>query len=152
MTRHPVGGLGMIEQQEMLQEIGGELLGFAPESWERLEYEYSSVARYATDSLTAEYSDGTSEMVSCPVSVLSKLAKLRAGMYQEGKGTWFSVKYTIERPSRYSVDFNYDEYPDFTFSPDPEGFIDDLKSFPRAEEFIPDWLREQIESARGGAE
>ncbi|MGW9447129.1 hypothetical protein [Bacillus mobilis] len=68
------------------------------------------------------------------------------------KGTWFSVKYTIEGPSRYSVDFNYDEYPKFTFSPSPEDFVDGLEAFPRAEEFIPDWLREQIESARGGAE
>ena len=136
--RYPVGGLGMIEQQEMLQEIGADLLGGAPEGWVRLEYEYFSVDSYSAASLTAEYSDGTSEMVSCPVSVLSKLAKLRAGMYQEGKGTWFSVKYAIEHPSRYSVDFNYDEYPKFTFSPSPEDFVDDLETFPRAEEFIPD--------------
>ncbi|MFD3685007.1 hypothetical protein ACFWTE_09355 [Nocardiopsis sp. NPDC058631] len=141
----------MLEQQEMLQEVGADLLGGAPEGWVRLEYEYSSVARYATDGLTAEYSDGTSEMVKCPVSVLLKLAKLRAGMYQEDKGTWFSIKYTIERPSRYSVDFNYDEYPNFTFRPSPEDFVDDLETFPRSDEFVPDWLREQIEAARGGA-
>lgn len=151
MTRHPVGGLGMIEQQEILQEIGEDLLSYAPEGWERLRYEYSAVAKYATDSLAVEYSNGESEIVKCPVTVLSKLARLRAGMYQEGKGTWFSVEYTIVRPSKYSVDFNYDEYPDFTFRPSPEGFADDLKTFPRAEGFVPDWLREQVEEARGGA-
>jgi len=141
----------MIEQQEILQEVGADLLGDAPEGWVRLEYEYFSVDSYSAASLRAEYSDGRSEMVRCPISVLDNPDKLRAGMYQEDKGTWFSIKYTIVRPSKYSVDFNYDEYPDFTFRPAPEGFVDDLEIVPRSEEFIPDWLREQIEATRGGA-
>jgi hypothetical protein len=70
-------------------------------------------------------------------------------MYLEGKGTWFSMEYVITRPNRYNVHFNYDQDPEITF-PTPQGFTQDLKYFPRDEQYIPDWLREKLRKEAEG--
>ncbi|MEU1716019.1 immunity protein YezG family protein [Nocardiopsis dassonvillei] len=76
---------------------------------------------------------------------------LRAGMYQEGKGTWFSFEYVITPPGRFNVTYNYDEDPGITF-PTAFGYTNDLKYFPRDEEYMTDWLREKLqEEAEGRA-
>lgn len=147
MTRHPIGGINPIEQQEFIKEIGGEILDFQPEKGEKLIYENKAVAGYVSDNLLAMHAEGYSEMIDCPVSVLALCKKLRHGMYQEGKGTWFSMTYTITRPSSFTVDFNYDEQPKFQFAPDPELYVEDLKRFPRDPEHIPDWLQEKLREA-----
>ncbi|WDZ88850.1 hypothetical protein [Nocardiopsis sp. HUAS JQ3] len=79
------------------------------------------------------------------------LDDLRAGMYKDGKGTWFSMEYVITRPGRFKVRYNYDEDPHILF-PTAWGFTNDLKYFPRDEENIPDWLHEKLrEEAEGRA-
>ncbi len=57
----------------------------------------------------------------------------------------------IIRPTRYSVDFDYDNEPVFSaglnFKPVPMTYVNDLKWFPRDDEHIPGWLRLRIEEA-----
>ncbi|WP_435111469.1 hypothetical protein [Nocardiopsis synnemataformans] len=139
-----------IEQQEILREMGLKFLEFAPEQWEKMVYKYTLVFRSGTSSLSATYSDESSEVIDAPLSALEQGKKLRYGMYMEGKGTWFSMRYTITQPASYSVDFNYDKAPDVTFPPSPEDYAADLRKFPRDPEHIPDWLQEELRKARQG--
>ncbi len=70
-------------------------------------------------------------------------------MYQEGKGTWFSLRCTINSQGGFTVDYNYDQDPQIVF-PTAQGFTNDLKYFPRDDEHIPEWLREKLrEEAEG---
>lgn len=147
MARYPIGGINPIEQQEILKEIGGEILDLHPEIGAQLIYESKLVGGYGNNSLIATHEDGTRDPIRPPASIIAPCKKLRYGMYQEGKGTWFSMKYTITRPSSFTVDFNYDEPPKFQFAPDPELYVEDLKRFPRDPEHIPDWLREKLREA-----
>lgn len=144
--------MGPIEQQEIFKKIGEEILAYAPESWNRLIYEYKTVNGFGSDGLTAEYPDGTSELIDSPISLLAHIKKLRYGMYQEGKGTWFSLKYTITYPTSYTVDFNYDDKPKFVFPPDAISYAEDLKQFPRDPENIPEWLQEELRKAEAEQE
>lgn len=139
--------LDPIEQQEILKEIGGEILGEHPEKGERLVYERMEVAGYGSSILTAEYENGDSEQLDSLVSLLAMCDRLRYGMYQEGKGTWFSMKYVITRPSRYNVEFNYEDRPEYQFAPDSVLYAEDLKQFPRDPENIPEWLQEELRKA-----
>ncbi|WP_304451924.1 immunity protein YezG family protein [Nocardiopsis sp. YSL2] len=109
-----------------------------------------AVIEHSTALLEVEYEDGsTSRESTTGLSFL--IDDLRAGMYQEGKGTWFSMKYVITPPGKFHVDFNYDEDPGLTF-PTAHGFTVDLEYFPRDEEHIPDWLWEKLqEEAEGRA-
>ena len=68
-------------------------------------------------------------------------------MYKQGRGTWFSMHYTITPPTRYDVTFNYDDPPDFLIPPVPHDYLDDLEYFPRDPEHIPDWLQQKIDEA-----
>ena len=147
MARYPIGRINPIEQQELLKEIGAEILQHQPKKGEKLVYERMTAAGYGNSSLTAIYENGTSEQISPPASIISPCEKLRYGMHQEGKGTWFSMTYTITRPSSFTVDFNYDEEPEFQFAPDPELYAEDLEQFPRDPEHIPEWLQEKLREA-----
>ncbi|RFS85505.1 hypothetical protein D0T12_10765 [Actinomadura spongiicola] len=68
-------------------------------------------------------------------------------MYTQGKGTWFTAEYVIVRPGRYSVNFDYDNEPNFGFEIDPLTYANEMKYFPRDEEYIPTWLSQKINEA-----
>src|SRR5690606_18168834 len=107
---------------------------------------------HSSAEVVVEFPDGTSRRESLPAEVFSLTDELRAGMYQEGKGTWFSMRYVISRPGKFNVDFDYDEDPGITF-PTSQGFTKDLRYFPREEANIPEWLREKLrEEAEGRAD
>ncbi|WP_232831899.1 antitoxin YezG family protein [Nocardiopsis sp. FIRDI 009] len=137
-----------MQQQEILTQFGVKVLDRVPDGWSRITYFRESVIEHSTALLEVEYEDGSTSRES-PVGLGLMLDDLRAGMYQEGKGTWFSMKYVITPPGKFNVDFNYDEDPGLTF-PTPMGYTVDLKYFPRDEEHIPDWLREKLQEEADG--
>lgn len=152
VSRFRRGHLSLPEQQQILTRIGTKLLVEVPEDWERVTYFIQSVVDHSSAEVVVEFPDGTSRRESLPAEVFSLTDELRAGMYQEGKGTWFSMRYVISRPGKFNVDFDYDEDPGITF-PTSQGFTKDLRYFPREEANIPEWLREKLrEEAEGRAD
>ncbi len=152
VSRFRRGRLSLPEQQQILTRIGTKLLAEVPEDWERVTYFIQSVIDHSSAEVVVEFPDGTSRRESLPAEVFSLTDELRAGMYQEGKGTWFSMRYVISRPGKFNVDFDYDEDPGITF-PTSQGFTKDLRYFPREEANIPEWLREKLrEEAEGRAD
>jgi len=152
VSRFRRGRLSLPEQQQILTRIGTKLLVEVPEDWERVTYFIQSVVDHSSAEVVVEFPDGTSRRESLPAEVFSLTDELRAGMYQEGKGTWFSMRYVISRPGKFNVDFDYDEDPGITF-PTSQGFTKDLRYFPREEANIPEWLREKLrEEAEGRAD
>lgn len=147
MSQYPVGKMSPIEQQEILREIGEEILREHPRKGDRVVYERMEVAGYGSSLLLAEHEGGDSEQLDSIISLLAMCDRLRYGMYQEDKGTWFSMKYIITRPSRYTVEFNYDDRPPYQFAPDSILYAEDLKQFPRSPENIPGWLQEELRKA-----
>ncbi|WP_370011392.1 DUF600 family protein [Nocardiopsis sp. LDBS0036] len=101
--------------------------------------------------IIVEFGYGTTCRKSPPSGMGMMIDDLRAGMYQEGKGTWFSFEYVITPRGRFNVTYNYDEDPGITF-PTAFGYTNDLKYFPRDEDYMTDWLREKLqEEAEGRA-
>lgn len=146
------GQLSPPAQQELLRQIGMRILADVPENWQRITYSIQSVVDHSSAEVVVEFPDGTSRRESFSPEVFSLTDELRAGMYQEGKGTWFSMRYVISRPGKFTVDFNYDEDPGITF-PTSRGFTLDLRRFPRDEANIPGWLRVKLrEEAEGRAD
>lgn len=85
-----------------------------------------------------------------PGGSVTALRELREGMFREGTGTWFSLRYVITSDLRFHVDYEYDAEPDFGFEIAFSDFRRDLDRFPRDEEHIPDWLREKLSRATAG--
>ncbi len=145
------GHLGPEEQQEILVQIGSRILEEAPQGWKSLTYRVQTVIEHGSSEVIVEFEDGSSRRKFPPAGLGLMIDNLRAGMYQEGKGTWFSFEYVITPPGNFNVTYNYDEDPGITF-PTAHGFTKDLEYFPRDEDYIPDWLREKLrEEAEGRA-
>jgi hypothetical protein len=76
------------------------------------------------------------------------IKKLREEMYKlaPNKGAWYTAYITILKSGQYQTNFDYDSKPEFKYEPSKDKFIDDSIAFPREENFIPNWLKEIINS------
>ena len=145
------GHLDHAQQQKILKEFGSSLLKEVPEGWERIVYNRESVIDHSSSLAVVEFLNEDSIRTWAPPHTTLLLDELRAGMYVPGKGTWFSMEYVITRPGKFKVHYDYDDDPNIAF-PTAWGFTNDLKHFPRDEEYIPDWLHEKLrEEAEGRA-
>ncbi|WP_410608982.1 TNT domain-containing protein [Amycolatopsis sp. lyj-109] len=66
---------------------------------------------------------------------------LRAGMYTEGRGTWLQARFALNADGSFDFDFALDDDPVWTDPPEPAAYPEELATFPRADEHIPDWWR-----------
>jgi len=71
---------------------------------------------------------------------------LRKEMYDlaPGKGAWFTCLITVFSDGKFDTQFNYDDKPMFSYEPTNDKYADDLKTFPRAADLVPEWLKEKI--------
>lgn len=135
------------EQEDVIRSVGAILLAEAPESWQELRVSFRSTIGVDTATFEVVMADGQITKLHPPDSAMEKMTELRTGMYQEGKGSWFTATYVIKPPGRYNVDFDYDSQPNF-FPPLNAGLYSlDFDYFPRSPENTPDWLKQKLEEA-----
>jgi hypothetical protein len=82
-----------------------------------------------------------------PGHAVGLMDELRREMYRVGKGAWFTARLNIERDGRFSAEFDYDGEPEFSPPLTASAYALDLKRFPRADEHIPRWLRDKLNTA-----
>jgi hypothetical protein len=132
-----------VEQDRLTRQVGRALLAVAPEGWTQVRAEYRSAGRHIEADVLAAVGDGPLRPLQPPPEAVEGLGRLRQGMYRPGRGTWLSVVYLLEPPSSFSCEFEPDREPRWRRLPPPIGFQDELRFFPRADEHIPDWLRQR---------
>ncbi|MFC4858567.1 hypothetical protein [Actinophytocola glycyrrhizae] len=135
--------MAQAEQDQLTRQVGRSLLTVAGEGWQRVRAEYRSAGRHIEVDVSVTGPDGVEHPVRPPQEVVEGLGRLRQGMYRPGRGTWLSGLYLLEPPSSFSAEFEPDIEPRWRRVPPPIGFADELKFFPRADEHIPDWLRQR---------
>jgi hypothetical protein len=135
--------MAQAEQDQLTRRVGRSLLTVAGEGWQRVRAEYRSAGRHIEVDVFVTGPDGVEHPVRPPQEVVEGLGRLRQGMYRPGRGTWLSGVYLLEPPSSFSAEFEPDAEPRWRRVPPPIGFADELKFFPRADENIPDWLRQR---------
>ncbi|PWV70506.1 Protein of unknown function [Prauserella marina] len=135
--------LNATEQDTLVKQIGLSLLRAAPRDWRRVTAEYRAVGRY--HELTGEVvvADGSTEEWMATHDIATLFGRLRAGMYREGRGTWFNARYQLDHPSSYNLEYDRDE-PQWDLAPPPQAYADELRTFPRSEENVPDWLMRRM--------
>jgi hypothetical protein len=139
----PPTQLDPTEQDALVKQIGLALLRAAPEDWDSVIVDYRAVGRYAEADGEVIFADEATSGWPVPPDIAALFAKLRAGMYRDGRGTWFNAKYRLDHPSSYNLDYDRDE-PEWHKPPPPQAYADDLQTFPRTEDNIPDWLRRRM--------
>ncbi|WAE74281.1 hypothetical protein OUQ99_03935 [Streptomonospora nanhaiensis] len=144
--------MGPLEQQEALVSIASSLPKYFPPNWKAAIYHVEIMGLSADEFIEVEQEDGEIVRTDLPPDSGMKCMKLRAGMYKENEGTWFSFKLKLWSEGTYRSEFNYEDPPKFLFGPDLNEYARDIKLFPRSEDFTPAWLQEKIDeanSARG---
>jgi hypothetical protein len=134
------------EQDALVKQIGLAMLRVAPDDWEQLTVDYRAVGRYAESTGQVTFTDGSSESWEMPADLRGLFARLRGGMYREGRGTWFNARYRLDHPSSYNLEYDRDE-PGWDLPPPPQAYPDDMRLFPRSDENVPEWLRRRLASA-----
>ncbi|MEV6897296.1 hypothetical protein [Amycolatopsis sp. NPDC051372] len=139
--------LDPIQQNELLGEITTAVVEALPPGWQQVMIDYRMVGRNVDVAVGVKDPSGTFRPWDPPVDVWKMFQRLRGGMYTEGEGTWFSARFGIEPPSRFTIQYNWRNEPDFDPYPAAEQFAIEQERFPRAEEFMPDWFRERLAAA-----
>ncbi|OOC06237.1 TNT domain-containing protein [Amycolatopsis azurea] len=135
----PTTQLNATEQDTLVKQIGLALLRAAPRDWRKVSAEYRAVGRYheMTGEIITE--DGSAHEWVATHDIATLFGRLRAGMYRDGRGTWFNARYQLDHPSSYNLEYNRDE-PQWRLAPPPQALSDELRMFPRSEENVPEWL------------
>ncbi|MBB5955978.1 hypothetical protein FHS29_002559 [Saccharothrix tamanrassetensis] len=140
----PATPLSEQEQQQLVRLIGRAMLPALPPGWAKVRAEYRAAGRHIEVDLAFAAADGQWRPVRPPMDVVQLFGQLRTGMYAADRGTWLSAVYEIEAPSQFAVDFNAEDEPRWRNAPPVIGFQDELRTFPRADDRIPDWLRQRV--------
>ncbi|GLZ29451.1 hypothetical protein Lesp02_16410 [Lentzea sp. NBRC 105346] len=140
----PATPLSDEDQQQLVRQIGRAMLPALPPDWQKVRAEYRAAGRHIEVDLAFSGPDGQLRPVRPPMEVVQLFGQLRSGMYQPDRGTWLSAVYEIEAPAAFTVDFEAEEEPRWRNVPPPIGFRDELQTFPRPDERIPDWWRQRV--------
>jgi hypothetical protein len=135
--------LSPTDQDALVKQIGLALMRTAPDDWQQINAEFRATGRYYELSAEVTGSDGNQEPWTASHDIAMHFAKLRAGMYREGRGTWFNARYQIEKPSSYNLEFDRLE-PQWRTPPPAPAFRDELHFFPRTEDNVPEWLMRKL--------
>ncbi|HEU5473930.1 MAG TPA: TNT domain-containing protein [Actinophytocola sp.] len=132
--------LDSTEQDALVKQIGLAVLRSAPEGWDQVTVYYRAVGRYFEADGEVVFADDEATEWQVPGEITGMFARLRAGMYRDGRGTWYNAKYRLDHPSNYNLDYDRNE-PEWRVAPPPPAYADDLRMFPRSDDNVPDWLR-----------
>jgi hypothetical protein len=132
---------------ELLQLIGGALLGAAPQGWRRIDL-IARIAEGVQDfGLTVIMDDLSYAEVNPPAQAAQALVELRRLMYDPERGAWFSARYMMNPPGEFQVFYNYEFDPLWDPPIPPAVFKHDLETYTRPADKVPDWLRRVVEQA-----
>ncbi|KQB99547.1 hypothetical protein [Pedobacter sp. Hv1] len=144
------------EIQELIEKIGQSTIYNIPvNNWDKVVVEFVGLSTY--NELVANYFvnevKGRSFDPNYPGTpplerVHRKFVKLRQKMYALApeKGAWYSVRMEINADGDFTLNYNYDERPDFEIEPDQVEYRIDLEKFPREKSLVPSWLTAIVNS------
>ncbi|HEY3709940.1 MAG TPA: ferredoxin [Amycolatopsis sp.] len=140
MNQPPVP-LGPDGQRDLVARVGQALVSATAPGWRRLQVDYRAAGRHVEVDVLVVAPDGRAHPVRPHPEAVRLLGVLRSGMYQPGRGTWLSATLVFDPQRPPAAEFRPDQEPVWRQAPPPIGFRDELQFFPRADRFLPPWLR-----------
>jgi hypothetical protein len=132
------------EQDEVLQQVGAALAAATLDEWTEIQFIYRAVLDITSGDFVVIRPDRSTLRLPPPRKAMRSMDQLRPGMYQPGKGTWFTAAYRLSNDRRYRVDYDYHNEPLFPFDLYSGSFAKDLAQFPREGRNIPPWLQQKL--------
>lgn len=130
----------------ILDWIGGKLLEDIGPDWARVDLKVSMAANVDDYQYATLNQDGSVRERELPADQLRRpFSDLREVLWEEEKGTWFSVRFTIDPPGNAQTEYNFEVDPVWDPPISPDVWVKDLEIFPRAEAWRPRWLQRELE-------
>ncbi|WP_150243311.1 hypothetical protein [Nocardiopsis quinghaiensis] len=136
------------EMMDTVQEIVDRTIEPVRGRWSEIVVDYRGLVRMSSSRVMVRREDGGVEWDLLLPEVGQLLDRLRTGMYQSGKGTWFTARLTVSESREIGAHFDHDAPPEFDFEPDPRSFHQDIRCFPRSSDHLPDWLLDRLSLAQ----
>ncbi|WP_143832837.1 MULTISPECIES: hypothetical protein [Nocardiopsis] len=136
------------EMMDTVQEIVDRTIEPVRGRWSEIVVDYRGLVRMSSSRVRVRREDGRVEWDLLLPEVGQLLDRLRTGMYQPGKGTWFTARLTVSESREIGAHFDHDAPPEFDFAPDPRSFHQDIRFFPRSSDHLPDWLLDRLSLAQ----
>ncbi|MEJ3658382.1 hypothetical protein WEH80_36030 [Actinomycetes bacterium KLBMP 9759] len=137
--------LSTTEQNDLLDEIAQLLTTALPDGFRGAELDGFVLAGTSGYRLKADVDQEEMLRAAIPYGLDEMVRALRRGMYDPQRGSWFGFVIELSGDGGYRVAYDYDRRPSAPILDDE--FSRDLGSFPRAEEHIPEWLKDVMASA-----
>ncbi|PPK63264.1 ferredoxin [Actinokineospora auranticolor] len=138
MTQPP---LTAAQRDDLVDRVARLLGSVEPGGWRAVRAELRAAGQHVEVDVVVTGVDGFTHSVRPHPEVPRLLGLLRSGMYQPGRGTWLTGSVEVDPAGAVRVAFVLDEEPRWRSVPPPVGFQDELKSFPRNDNFVPPWWR-----------
>jgi hypothetical protein len=135
------------DPEELAQQVGNALVDLVGETgWQRIDLISRMTVPVQDLSLTVLANDGSTTEAAPPVELNVLLAKLRVALYQRDpeRGAWFSARFVIDAPGTFYRTYNRDYEPDWKPAIEDSSYVEDLRMFPRALEYTPEWLLDKL--------
>jgi hypothetical protein len=130
----------------IIDAIARALVADLPAGWRQVSATYRSTAPYAELDATVTGPVGEQAQVGpLPADLEDLFEALRDSMYQPGKGAWLTATITVTAEGRFNTDFDYDTEPAWTIPVTPDTYTAELAEYPRADQYIPHWMRKHLD-------
>jgi hypothetical protein len=139
------GGLDPYGQNEIWSKITNIVLHFRPTDSAHIMLTYRAIGDHTElVVMIRRISDGGLYRWAPPAEVVELLARLRAGMYREGRGTWFQAAAQISIEARWEYTYTWDDQPAWDAAVPAGAFAREQRLFPRDADRTPGWMRALI--------
>ncbi|MFL1432017.1 MULTISPECIES: hypothetical protein [unclassified Nocardiopsis] len=146
-SRIDPGDMTPEEMMDTVQEIADRTIAAVWDPWHEIVIDHKALVGVTSTRVEVARRDGR-EWDLLPPEATRLLGRLRTGMYQPGKGTWFTARLTVKESREIGVHFDHGNPPGFDPEPDPRDFYRDAVRFPRTADHMPDWLLERLGRAQ----
>ena len=133
--------------EQLLEQLYEIIALSTPLKWQSIRVPVLSTVLTSMWTGYVQMKDGTHRSVALQNVFSERLDQFRGACYEPGRGTWYSATFDLDVDGARQVRLDFDEKPEWRAWPHPQTFVRDLEFFPRDDEHMPDWLREQIELA-----
>ena len=172
ITAHPTQPRQNDDPRQITSDIFGMLAATAPQGWKQLNLYIqlvAQVANFAAAAMVPEEDAGSAEATResafgnvnaeaepslktvtlnvLPTSILHYVAHLKKLLYKPEVGAPYVLKFTFSSDGQANLTMNTTDEPRWASQVPAEIWQADLESFPRTDEYIPEWLQSRLQEA-----
>ncbi|MFC6011314.1 hypothetical protein [Nocardia lasii] len=132
------------QSERILLWTAGRIIKAAEPGWERIEVNVLGSGTDFDVKYTILDADGSSGIGDLPPEIMRAFDDMRILRYEEGVGTWLSLRMYIKAPDFLDATFNVWVDPIWDPSISAAAYENDLRHYPRTDEYIPRWLKAKL--------